>query len=77
MKKVIAFIGIIFLVIGISGCIYMKVRNENTAIIGGADTPTFIFLTDKEGILPFLCPVFVIAGFVLAAVSVILKMKKK
>ena len=55
----------------------MKVRNENTAIIGGADTPTFIFLTDKEGILPFLCPVFVIAGLVLVAVSVILKMKKK
>ena len=80
MKKVrtiIFLLGILLFIIGTAGCVYMKLHTENTAIIGGADTPTFVFLADKVGFLPFLSLFLIIAGVVLVVVSVVLKLKKK
>ncbi|MBQ3566257.1 MAG: oxaloacetate decarboxylase [Oscillospiraceae bacterium] len=80
MKKVrtiFIILGILFLIIGTAGCIYMRLHNENTAIIGGADTPTFIFLAGKGDFLPFLSPILIIVSVVFIIVSVILKLKRK
>ncbi len=79
MKKVrivIFLLGILFFIVGIAGYIYMRLHTENTAIIGGADTPTFVFIASKGSFLLF-SPIFIIAGVVLVVVSVVLKLKKK
>ena len=77
VRTVIFLLGSLFFIIGMAGCVYMKLHTENTAIIGGSDTPTFVFLADKGGFLPFLSPILIIAGVVLVVVSVVLKLKRK
>lgn len=77
VRTVIFLLGSLFFIIGMTGCVYMKLHTENTAIIGGADTPTFIFLSSKGGFLSFLNPVLIIVGVVLVVVSIVLRMKRK
>ena len=77
VRTVIFLLGSLFFIIGMAGCVYMKLHTENTAIIGGADAPTFVFLADKGGFLPFLSPFLIIAGVMLVVGSVGFKLKKK
>lgn len=74
-KKIKVTIGIIFIITAI--LLYFNIPKSNTAIIGGADSPTFIFLMKKHGIIPVLSPVFIIAGVVSVIVLIVLKKKRK
>ncbi|MCM1227018.1 MAG: hypothetical protein NC320_06270 [Clostridium sp.] len=50
-------------------------NKSHAAIIGGADTPTFMFIIHNSGmVLPVIS---VIAGFLLIALSCILLLKRK
>ncbi|MBE6845225.1 MAG: hypothetical protein E7508_05850 [Ruminococcus sp.] len=79
MKKVrtiIFLLGSLFFIIGMAGCVYMKLHTENTAIIGGADTPTFMLLVSEGGFLSLLSPILIIVGAVLVIISIVLRLKK-
>ena len=76
IRTITFLLGIIFFIVGIAGHIYIRLHTENTAIIGGADTPTFMLLVSKGGFLSLLSPILIILGIVLVIVSVILKFKK-
>lgn len=75
MKKVtgmiLAMAGIVMVIAGV----VIKVRKETTAVIGGADGPTAIFLAGKIGNGSMLAGAGVAAVLVIAGIVLIRKKK--
>lgn len=79
MKRIIGIvsgiIGIALLLLGAFLIGKIIFNRSNTAIIGGADTPTFIFLIRNSNIA--LPAIGIITGFLFIIASCILLFKKK
>lgn len=76
MKRIIGIIsGISGSVLVFYGAFIIFNKTPHTAIIGGADTPTFMFIIHNGSVI--LPVISVIAGFLLIALSCILFLKRK
>lgn len=79
MRKIIGFItGISGLALTSAGAfLIFKIteKKPSVSIIGGADTPTAVFIAGRSGIIPVAAGI--IAGIVLIIISVFLLLRKK